>query len=98
MNYGAAVQARTLATATKNGEYWTQADLNALFDLFDKGFKLEEIAEALKRTYYSVTGMHRMGPKNASEYVLNNRAPSGSVGRVLPYDVPSTSCDLGDGW
>ena len=64
-----AAQDRSLKHADKNGEYWDQRDIDLLFNLFDKGIGLEAIAEGLGRTYYSVTNMHRMGHKGATQFV-----------------------------
>jgi hypothetical protein len=64
-----AAQDRSLKYAEKNGEYWDQRDVDMLFNLFDQGFTLEVIAEALERTYYSVGNMHRLGKAGARKFV-----------------------------
>lgn len=62
-------QERTLATADKNGEWWSQREIDTLFSLFEEGFTLEQIAEGLGRTYYATSGMHRMGKVAAKKFV-----------------------------
>lgn len=62
-------QEKSIPTAKKNGEYWSQREIDTLFQLFDEGFSLSQIAEGLKRTYYGTSGMHSMGKKAATKFV-----------------------------
>lgn len=76
-------QEASLLTARKNGDYWSQREIDTLFQLFDEGFSLLQIAEGLERTYYSVTSMHHLGKKEATRLAASNRTANK---RVLPYD------------
>ena len=78
-------QELSLQTARKNGEYWTQWEIDTLFQLFDEGFSLLQIAEGLERTYYSVTSMHHLGKKEATNLVGRTYSKAAAK-RVLPYD------------
>jgi hypothetical protein len=77
-------QELSLATARKNGDYWSQREIDTLFQLFDAGFSLLQIAEGLERTYYSVTSMHHLGKKEASRLAGSSNRTANK--RVLPYD------------
>jgi hypothetical protein len=51
MNATEAAQARTIDTATRRGEIWTQADLDLIHS---SPLKAEELARLLGRTAYAV--------------------------------------------
>lgn len=82
------LQAASLATAGKTGDYWSQREIDTLFQLFDEGFSLLQIAEGLERTYYGVTKMHELGKKEAMRYVNSYKS---SPKRVLPFDKGQSS-------
>lgn len=82
------LQEASLATADNVGNYWTQREIDTLFQLFDKGFSLSQIAEGLGRTYYGVTKMHELGKKEATYLVNRERS---SAKRVLPFDKGQSS-------
>jgi hypothetical protein len=84
-------QTTSLETANNNGKWWSQREIDTLFDLYQDGFSLSQIAEALERTYYSVSNMHRLGHKAASEQYSAVLSCRPSTKRVLPYDEPRTS-------
>jgi GcrA cell cycle regulator. len=77
------LQEASLASAENVGKYWTQREIDTLFQLFDKGFSLSQIAEGLGRTYYGVTKMHELGSKEATLLVNRDRRSSSSSKRVL---------------
>lgn len=83
------LQEASLATANNVGNYWTQREIDTLFQLFDKGFSLSQIAEGLGRTYYGVTKMHELGSKEATRLVNQDRRSSSK--RVLPFDKGQSS-------
>lgn len=62
-------QEKSIPTADKNGEWWSQREIDTLFQLYDEKFSLSQIAEGLKRTYYATASMHRMGKKEAKKFV-----------------------------
>lgn len=78
---GREAQELSLATAKKTGDYWTQREIDTLFQLFDEGFSLLQIAEGLERTYYSVTSMHHLGQREATNLVGSYQSKT-----VLPQD------------
>lgn len=88
MSHNAKYQEASLATANKNGDYWSQREIDTLFQLFDKGFTLLQIAEGLERTYYGVTKMHELGKKEATNLVNSYKSSSK---RVLPFDKGQSS-------
>lgn len=88
MTHNAKYQEASLETANKNGEYWSQREIDTLFQLFDEGFSLLQIAEGLERTYYSVTSMHHLGKKEATNLVSSYKS---SAKRVLPFDKGQSS-------
>jgi hypothetical protein len=75
-NHSKVAQEKSLATADKNGEYWSQREIDTLFQLFDEGFSLLQIAEGLERTYYSVTSMHHLGKKEATNLIYRQQNKS----------------------
>jgi len=84
-------QEASLETASNNGKWWSQREIDTLFDLYDRGIQLSVIAEALERTYYSVSNMHRLGHKEATRQYTATLSCRPSTKRVLPYDEPRTS-------
>lgn len=84
-------QEASLENASNNGKWWSQREIDTLFDLYDDGFSLSQIAEALERTYYSVSNMHRLGHKEATRQYTATLSCRPSTKRVLPYDEPRTS-------
>lgn len=73
MRHDAAANLRTMDNASKRGDVWTQKELNTLFDCFDEGASLEEIAYKLNRTYSGVSSMHSLGRREASKSIRNNK-------------------------
>jgi len=82
------LQEASLASADNTGKYWTQREIDTLFQLFEEGFNLSQIAEGLGRTYYGVTKMHELGKKEATHLVNSGRSSSK---RVLPFDKGQSS-------
>lgn len=63
-----AAQNETLATATRKGTHWTQAELDQLRELFAKGQPDVLTAKQLHRSLYAVRSARRIGTE------LNERA------------------------
>lgn len=63
------LQAESLLNATRNGEYWTQTEVDALFEAFEAGASLSDIAGDLNRSYYGVASMHSLGKREAKVFV-----------------------------
>lgn len=75
------LQQISLYNAVRNGEYWTQTELDSLFTAFDLGASLSDIAYELKRSYYGVATMHSMGKREASAYIERQSAARVSKNR-----------------
>lgn len=70
------LQEASLASAVNGGKYWTQREIDTLFQLYDEDFTLSQIAEGLGRTYYAVAKMHELGSKEATRLVNSYKTVS----------------------
>lgn len=85
----AELQAASLKTAEKRGEYWSQRELDVLFKEREAGTSFEDIAAKLARSLYGVESMYNMGKMAASMFVEKARGLKQT--RIAKYDIPQSS-------
>lgn len=76
--YTLQAQARTLEAAKRTGTHWTQAELDAVRELDERGLTDEQIALALQRSLYAIQSIHHVLAERGETHRIVAKASSAS--------------------